>query len=45
MDVVNQDTVDEYFSLLRKILMEHNLVDKPFQIYEVVFKSKLRMIY
>lgn len=35
MDAVNQETMDQYFSLLGEVLMEHNLVDKPSQIYNV----------
>ena len=31
MDAVNQETMDQYFSLLGEVLMEHNLVDKPLQ--------------
>ena len=35
MDAVNQETMDQYFSLLGEVLMEHNLVDKSSQIYNV----------
>ena len=35
MDAVNQEIMDQYFSLLGEVLMEHNLVDKPSQIYNV----------
>ena len=31
MDAVNQEIVDQYFILLGKVLMQHNLVDKPLQ--------------
>ena len=33
MDTVNQETMDQYYSLLGKVLMEHNLVDKPSKFY------------
>ena len=35
MDAVNQETMDQYFSLLGEVFMEHSLVDKPSQIYNV----------
>ena len=31
----NQDALDNYYKLLKKILEEHNLMDKPGQIYNV----------
>ena len=33
MDAVNKETIDHYFSLLKDTLEEHNLLDKPGQIY------------
>ena len=35
MDAVNKETMDHYFSLLKDTLEEHNLLDKPEQIYNV----------
>ena len=35
MDAVNKETMDHYFSLLKDTLDEHNLRDKPEQIYNV----------
>ena len=35
MDAVNKETMDHYFLLLKDTLDEHNLLDKPEQIYNV----------
>ena len=35
LDAVYPETMDQYFRLLGEVLMEHNLVDKPLQIYNV----------
>ena len=35
MDTVNQETMWQYFSLLEDVMKEHNLKDKPSQIYNV----------
>ena len=35
MDAVKEETMDHYFSLLKDTLDEHNLRDKPEQIYNV----------
>ena len=35
MDAVNKETMDHYFSLLKDTLEEHNLLDKPGQMYNV----------
>lgn len=35
MDAINQETLDQYFSLLKEFLSEHNLEANPAQIYNV----------
>ena len=35
MNAVNQDTMNQYFSLLNDVMSEHELHDKPSQIYNV----------
>ena len=35
MDAINQETMNQYFSLLEDVMTEHNLMDKPAQIYNV----------
>ena len=33
MDAVNRETMDQYFALLKDVMEEHSLFDKPSQIY------------
>lgn len=35
MDAVNRETMDQYFALLKDVMEEHSLFDKPSQIYNV----------
>ena len=35
MDAINQETLDQYFSLLKEVLHEHNLEANPAQIYNM----------
>ena len=35
MDAINEDTLDQYFSLLKDVMEEHSLYDKPSQIYNI----------
>lgn len=35
MDAVNRETMDQYFALLKDVMEEHRLFDKPSQIYNV----------
>ena len=35
MDAVNQETIDQYFSILHDTLSTHGLLNKPAQIYNV----------
>lgn len=35
MHAINRETLDQYFSLLEDTLTEHDLLDKPSQLYNV----------
>jgi len=35
MDCLNEEIMEEYFNMLKKTLLENNLMDKPAQIYNV----------
>ena len=35
MDCVNEESMEEYFAMLKKTLLENNLMNKPAQIYNV----------
>jgi len=35
MDVVNEETISDYFTLLQSVMQEHKILNSPGQIYNV----------
>ena len=35
LDAINKDTLGQYFSILKDVMEEHSLYDKPSQIYNI----------